>query len=64
MQKAEEYAEVKEYAQDMPNSNTEPKNPKLYPRDPCIQIIPRLGPKVCKNYLHWAIWIPRLHVKP
>ena len=29
------------------------------PTDPCIQIIPTLGPKVCKYYLHWAIWIPR-----
>ena len=24
-----------------------------------MQIIPTLGPKVCKYYLHWAIWIPR-----
>ena len=31
---------------------------RLY-RDPSIQIIPTLGPKVCKYYLHWAIWIPR-----
>ena len=31
----------------------------LYPRDPSIQIIPTLGPKVCKYCLHWAIWIPR-----
>ena len=30
------------------------------PRDPSIQIIPTLGPKVCKYYLHWAIWIPRV----
>ena len=30
----------------------------LIPRDPSIQIIPTLGPKVCKYYLHWAIWIP------
>ena len=29
---------------------------KVYPRDPGIQIIPTLGPKVCKYYLHWAIW--------
>ena len=29
------------------------------PRDPSIQIIPTLGPKVCKYYLHWAVWIPR-----
>ena len=28
-------------------------------RDPSIQTIPTLGPKVCKYYLHWAIWIPR-----
>ena len=28
-------------------------------RDPSIQIIPTLGPKVCKYYPHWAIWIPR-----
>ena len=33
-----------------------------YPRDPSIQIIPTLGPKVCKYYLHWAIWIPRVRV--
>ena len=30
------------------------------PRDPCTQILPALGPKVCKYYLHWAIWIPRV----
>ena len=30
-----------------------------YPRDPSIQIITTFGPKVCKYYLHWAIWIPR-----
>ena len=29
--------------------------------DPCIQIISTLCPKVCKYYLHWAIWIPRVH---
>ena len=29
------------------------------PRNPSIQILPTLGPKVCKYYLHWAIWIPR-----
>ena len=23
-----------------------------------IQITPALGPKVCKYYLHWVIWIP------
>ena len=28
-------------------------------RDPSIQIIPTLGAKVYKYYLHWAIWIPR-----
>ena len=28
-------------------------------RDPSIQIIPTCGPKVCKYYLHWAIWIRR-----
>ena len=27
-----------------------------YPRDPSIQIIPRLGPKVYQYFLHWAIW--------
>ena len=27
-------------------------------RDPILQIIPTLGPRVCKYYLHWAIWIP------
>ena len=31
-----------------------------FPRDPSIQIIPTLVPKVCKYYLHWAFWIPRL----
>ena len=39
------------------------KGPELYkrqnPRDPCIQITPTLAPKVCKYYLHWAIWILR-----
>ena len=34
-----------------------------YPRDPSIQIIPTLGPKVCKYYLHWAIWIPRVNIR-
>ena len=34
---------------------------ELY-RDPSIQIIPTLGPKVCKYYLHWANWIPRVRV--
>ena len=29
-------------------------------RDPTIQIIPTWGPKVCKYYLHWAIWITRV----
>ena len=32
----------------------------IVPRDPSIQIIPTLGPKACKYYLHWAIWIPRV----
>ena len=27
--------------------------------DPSIPIIPTLGPKICKYYLHWAIWTPR-----
>ena len=26
--------------------------------DPSVQILPTLGLKVCKDYLHWAIWIP------
>ena len=30
------------------------------PEDPSIQIIPRLGPKVYKHYLHWSIWILRV----
>ena len=30
-----------------------------YPGDPCIQIISTLGPKVCRYYLHWALWILR-----
>ena len=25
-----------------------------------MQIIPTLGPNVCKYYLLWAIWIPRV----
>ena len=29
-------------------------------RDPSIHIMPALGPKVWKYYLHWAIWIPRV----
>ena len=29
-----------------------------FSRDPSIHIIPTLGPKVCKYYLHRAIWIP------
>ena len=33
-------------------------------RDPSIQIVPTLGPKVCRYYLHWAIWIPRETLKP
>ena len=33
-----------------------------HPRDPCTQILPTLGPTVCKCYLHWAIWIPRVKV--
>ena len=35
-----------------------------YYRDPCTQIIPTLGPKVCKYYLHGAIWIPRDTSRP
>ena len=31
-----------------------------YPRDPSIQIIPTLGPKVYKQHVHWAIWVLRL----
>ena len=45
-----------------------PLNPKLkaplkiraFSGDPSMQIIPTLGPKVCKSYLHWAIRIPRV----
>ena len=29
------------------------------PKAPCIQMIPALGPKVCKWDLRWAIWSPR-----
>ena len=32
-------------------------------RDPSIQIIITLGPKVCKYYIHWAISIPALNPK-
>ena len=31
-------------------------------RDPGIRMIPTLGPKVCKGYLHWAFLIPRVSV--
>ena len=34
-------------------------NPKPYPGDPNIQIMPILGRKVRKYYLHWALWIFR-----
>ena len=30
-----------------------------YPKDLGIEIIPTLGPEVCKSYLLWAIWIIR-----
>ena len=33
--------------------------PRDTPMNLCIQTIPTLGPKVCKYYLHWAVWIPR-----
>ena len=33
---------------------------ELFPGDPSIQIIPTLGPKVYKYYLHWVIWAPRV----
>ena len=40
--------------------NVRAVNPKPIPYgDLSIQIIPTLGPKVCRYYLHWAIWIPR-----
>ena len=29
-------------------------------RDPSIQIIPTLGPKVYKYYPHWAVWSLRV----
>ena len=31
-----------------------------YPGDPSMQRIPSLGLKVCKQYLHWALGIPRV----
>ena len=33
------------------------------PRDPCIQIIPTLGPKVYQHFLRWVIWIPRVGLR-
>ena len=33
-------------------------NRALY-RDPSIQIVPTLGPKVLRYCLHWGIWTPR-----
>ena len=33
--------------------------PALF-RDPSLEILPTLGPKGCKYYLHWAIWILRV----
>ena len=38
--------------------------PNPYPKDPSIQIIPTLGPNVCRYYLHWAIWIPMDNFNP
>ena len=32
-------------------------------RDPSIQRLPRLGPKVYVYYLHWAIWISGLSLR-
>ena len=33
---------------------------KPNPRDPSIQIVPTLGPKVCKYDLHWALLLGSL----
>ena len=33
-------------------------------RDPRIQIMPTLDPKVYKDYLHWAIWFVRVRDIP
>ena len=29
------------------------------PWDPSMSVTPTLGPRVCNDYLLWAIWIPR-----
>ena len=34
------------------------------PRYLSIRIIPKLGPKVCKHYLHLAVWNPGRHFTP
>ena len=39
-------------------------DPWGYPRDLSTQIIPTLGPKVYRYYLHWAIWIPKVMYAP
>ena len=33
---------------------------KVLYADPSRQTIPTLGPKACKDFLHWAIWISRV----
>ena len=42
--------------------STSSKNINSNPRDPSIQIIHTLGPKVCKQYMHWSFWILRVRV--
>ena len=44
-------------------NDMEPVVIKVLYGDQSIQIIPTLGPNVCKSYLHWAIGIPRAHLK-
>ena len=34
---------------------------RVYPKAPCLCIIPTLGPKVYKYDLHWAIWSVRVY---
>ena len=48
------FPELNPCAPNLPNSKSNDLT------DPIIRIILTLGPKVCKYYLHWAIWIPSI----
>ena len=44
----------------VPGTGSKVKESSDNPEDPSIHIIPTLGPKVCKYYLHSAMWILRV----